>query len=173
MPGRSPLVEFLAAPVSDGPVLRGTPRWLLIALVVFALGIWGESANQKALRADEERDRAETAQVAQAQAEADKIAANKATAERAEEKRKGLHCLSAWDGSNRSLVDQVKASLNDPGSFEHSNTWIQPVDKDGRHYIKMVFRARNPFNALMPAEAIGSVDNASCEATLKSITPLG
>lgn len=90
----------------------------------------------------------------------------------AEEKVNGFHCLTAWDGSNASLVDKVKAGLNDPDSFEHANTWIRPVDKTGRHYIKMVFRARNPFNAMVPAEAIGSVDPATCEARLTKVTSL-
>ncbi|MFC3713713.1 zinc ribbon domain-containing protein [Sphingoaurantiacus capsulatus] len=90
-------------------------------------------------------------------------------AEAAEEKRKGFHCLSAWDGSHRAVVDSVKASLRDPDSFEHDETKITPVDEKGKHALSMKFRARNGFGGMNLGVAIASVDNATCGATVVAI----
>lgn len=84
----------------------------------------------------------------------------------AEDRRKGFHCLSAWDGSNRSLVDQVKARLRDPGSFEHAETRITPVGEGGKHAIIMEYRARNGFGGMNVNKAVGAVDPATCDAEL-------
>ena len=84
-----------------------------------------------------------------------------------EDKRKGFHCLSAWDGSNDSLVEQVKATLRDPASFEEIETKITPV-KDGKHMIIMTYRAKNGFGGMNVGSAIGTVDHESCKATLVS-----
>ncbi len=85
----------------------------------------------------------------------------------AEEKRKGFHCLSAWDGSNRSLVEQVKEGLRDPDSFEHDETRITP-EKNGKHNVIMKYRARNGFGGMNVATAIAEVDHTTCHATLIS-----
>ncbi len=98
-------------------------------------------------------------------------AAAVAAAEKVENRKKGFHCLSPWDGSNGSLIRQVKESLRDPGSFEHQDTWIFPADAKGQHRIKMVFRSRNGFGGMVTAEAIGGVDHESCDATMEKITP--
>ena len=91
-----------------------------------------------------------------------------ATAQAEVEKRtKGFHCLSAWDGSNRSLVDQVKAGLRDPESFEHVETKITPATGPSKqHNIIMQYRARNGFGGMNAGSAIGTVDPNSCEATI-------
>jgi hypothetical protein len=85
----------------------------------------------------------------------------------AEDKRKGFHCLSAWDGSNRSLVEQVKAGLRDPSSFEHDETRITP-EKNGKHTVFMRYRARNGFGGMNVATAAAQVDHVTCDATLLS-----
>ncbi|KLU66783.1 hypothetical protein DEAC_c14510 [Desulfosporosinus acididurans] len=55
--------------------------------------------------------------------------------------------FSAWDGSNRYLVDLLKKNLNDPKSFEHVETkyW----DRGDYLIIKMSYRAKNAFGGLI------------------------
>ncbi|WP_070157488.1 zinc ribbon domain-containing protein [Sphingobium phenoxybenzoativorans] len=96
----------------------------------------------------------------EAKAEADKSAENK---------RKGFHCLSAWDGSHRGVADAVKERLRDPDSFEHIETRIAPVDKDGAHALLMKYRARNGFGGMNVSEALATVKNSDCSATIISI----
>jgi hypothetical protein len=84
------------------------------------------------------------------------------------ERQNGFHCLSAWDGSNRSLVQQVKANLRDPDSFEHEETRITPENK-GKHVVIMKYRAKNGFGGYNVATAIGTVDARTCDATLVTI----
>ncbi len=86
----------------------------------------------------------------------------------AEEHRKGFHCLSAWDGSNRSLVRQIKAGLRDPDSFEEIETKITPVRSGGVHTASMSYRARNGFGGMNVTTALATIDPVSCEATVIS-----
>lgn len=83
----------------------------------------------------------------------------------AEDRRKGFHCLSKWDGSNRSAVDQIKAGLRDPDSFEHIETRIYPLDK-GEHGALVSYRARNGFGGLNVEKMYARINSASCEARL-------
>jgi hypothetical protein len=56
--------------------------------------------------------------------------------------------FSSWDGSSSTVVDLVKATLNDPESFEHLNTnYIQTgSDEEHREYlVTMEFTAKNGF----------------------------
>jgi hypothetical protein len=92
----------------------------------------------------------------------------KAEATKAEEdQQRGFHCLSGWDGSNASLVQQVKDQLREPDSFEHIETRIM-AEVNGKHTIMMEYRARNGFGGMNVATALGTVDHHSCEATLTS-----
>jgi len=84
-----------------------------------------------------------------------------------EERRKGFHCLSSWDGSNRSMVEQVKAMLREPSSFEHVETRIVP-EENGKHTVIMRYRARNGFGGANISVATGTVDHETCKATLIS-----
>lgn len=81
---------------------------------------------------------------------------------KAEDKRKGFHCLSAWDGSNRHLVDAVKESLRDPSSFEHAETKIGPVNAQGLHFVTMTFRAKNGFGGTNIGSATGIIRQSDC-----------
>lgn len=83
--------------------------------------------------------------------------------------------FSFWDGSNGSLVDQVKEMLNDERSFEHDETSYIPIrdeatlnevntafSQDGTPVANMndvvlfmKFTAKNGFNATMKREAYG------------------
>lgn len=89
----------------------------------------------------------------------------------AEDKRKGFHCLSEWDGSNKSLVDQVKAQLRDPKSFEHDETRIAPANAstEGKHAVSMRYRARNGFGGMNALVAVARVDPKTCAATPLSL----
>lgn len=91
------------------------------------------------------------------------------SAAEAEERRKGFHCLSAWDGNHDGLEALVRQHLNDPGSMETYETRIAPVDADGQHVIIMEFGARNAFGGMVRSEAVGTIDNETCEAALLGI----
>ena len=86
-------------------------------------------------------------------------------AKKAEEKRKGFHCLSAWDGSNRSLVRTAKNSMKDPKSFEHVETRIAPV-VNGQHIITMTYRGRNGFGGMVVENTSAYVSNATCNVLM-------
>lgn len=88
--------------------------------------------------------------------------------EEAENVRKGFHCLSAWDGSNRSLTRQVKDALRNPDSFEHVETRIGPVTESGKHPIFMTYRAQNGFGGMNVESAAGMVDPSDCSAQIIS-----
>jgi len=88
-------------------------------------------------------------------------------AKRVADENSGFHCLSGWDGSNASLVAQIKDQLRDPGSFEHDETRITPED-DGKHMVMMRYRARNGFGGMNVATAMATVDHRSCNATIIS-----
>ena len=88
--------------------------------------------------------------------------------EKAEDSRKGFHCLSSLDGNHRDVVQEVKNYLNDPDSFEAIVTRISPVNENGRHILTMDYRARNSFGAMVKAQATATVENDGCEATILS-----
>ena len=75
----------------------------------------------------------------------------------------GEHCLSGWDGANRDLVRQVKASMRDPDSFEHVDTRIYGND-NGEHGLWMTFRARNGFGGMNVERVYARIDHESCKA---------
>ena len=85
-----------------------------------------------------------------------------------EERRKGFHCLSAWDGNHDGIETLVRARLNDPGSMETHRTVIGPV-VNGQHRIKLDFSAANAFGGMVRSTAIGYVDHDTCRATLDYI----
>ena len=82
-----------------------------------------------------------------------------------ERHRKGFHCLDDWGGSNSSLVDQVKADLRDPDSFQHIETRITPV-VNGEHLAIMRYRAHNGFGGMNLGTARAIVDTKTCAATI-------
>ncbi|MBB4255287.1 MULTISPECIES: hypothetical protein [Rhizobium] len=127
---------------------KSEARRIIVVLLALTGGFWGlgkfiESKNPAA----QERAKQE------ALAESNK---------KADDKRKGFHCLSAWDGSNRHLVDAVKESLRDPSSFEHAETKIGPVNEQGLHFITMNFRAKNGFGGTNIESATGIIRQSDC-----------
>ena len=114
---------------------------LLIVLIIVAVSMDDQSTENKSARASEE----------------------------AEEKRKGLHCLSAWDGNHDGFETLVKANLKDPNSMDTYGTRITPVNAQGKHTILMDYGARNSFGGMVRGTARGTVDNETCEATLLNV----
>ncbi|WP_206046916.1 zinc ribbon domain-containing protein [Mangrovimicrobium sediminis] len=52
-------------------------------------------------------------------------------------------CFSAWDGSHRNLEKIVKASMNDPDSYDHVET--RYTDKGDFLIVRTEFRGKNAF----------------------------
>ena len=92
--------------------------------------------------------------------------------EKAENKRKGFHCLSAWDGSHTALKDEVASRMRDPGSFEHVSTKITPVSSKGTHRLIMQFRAANGFGGMNNLSALAEIQNAGCGFTILNVNDL-
>lgn len=69
--------------------------------------------------------------------------------------------FSAWDGSHYQLTKAVKNAMNDPSSFEHVQTTYSR--KDEVVFIRMTYRGKNGFGALMLATVLGQVDANSGE----------
>ena len=82
-----------------------------------------------------------------------------------DDKRKGFHCLSGWDGTHRGVESYVKERLRDPDSYQHKETRITPV-KNGKHMLVMEYRAKNGFGGYAFGGIIATIDNQSCKATI-------
>lgn len=89
---------------------------------------------------------------------------SKTPAEKAEDRRKGFHCLSGWDGSHREVVRRVKSRLRDPDSFEHIETRITP-NKNGEHTVIMQYRAKNGFGGMTVGSALATIANSDCSVS--------
>ena len=146
------------------PGIRKQLRWALYGLGGFiVLAVVSNIGEQ--IFFPEEHDarlaRVEAERAANAKERA--VLAQAADTDAAVERQKGFHCLSAWDGSNRSTVDQVKAALRDPDSFEHIETSIYGNDA-GEHGLWMDYRAKNGFGGMNVERIYARVDHVSCEA---------
>ena len=86
-----------------------------------------------------------------------------------EERQKGLHCLSPWDGNHDGLETLIRGQLKDPDSMETIETRISPA-QDGFHDVILEFRARNSLGGMVVNTAIGKVSTTNCQATLIEIT---
>ena len=78
----------------------------------------------------------------------------------------------SWDGSHSALKRHVKKSLLDPGSFEHMETGIWPVSKDGTHRLRMKFRARNGFGGMAVVTVLAEIENDDCDFTVLEMLSL-
>lgn len=90
-------------------------------------------------------------------------------AEKAENKRKGFHCLSGWDGSHRLFKKEVESQMRDPDSFEHISTRVSPISPKGTHIAIMKYRARNGFGGMTNETAVGGYFNDGCMHWIDSI----
>lgn len=69
-------------------------------------------------------------------------------------------CFSKWDGSHIELVREVKALMNDPGSFEHVET-LYSLQGD-KMILTMKFRGKNAFGGVITNTARAE-SNMSCQ----------
>ena len=139
--------KFTAAELKSedtASALGGCLVILVLGALVYSCSGMGESSEEKAAREKKE------------------------TAQTAEDRRKGFHCLSGWDGSHSDMVTQVKRILRDPSSFEHAETRITPANAQGKHQIAMTYRARNGFGGMNVDVARGEVDQTNCSVSIES-----
>ena len=54
--------------------------------------------------------------------------------------------------------------MRDPGSFEHIETRIKPVDSSGNHLVWMSYRGRNGFGGMATDSIIVKIRNSDCSA---------
>lgn len=129
-----------------------------IALLIFVLAMVGQYQLQAYNELSPE-ERAAYDREAEKQMEADR----RAKAERnLVEHRDGHHCLSGFSREHRQIVRYVKDRLREPDSFEHIETVIWPVDKEGNHRLRMRYRARNGFGGMNVETDFFDVANADC-----------
>ena len=64
--------------------------------------------------------------------------------------------FSAWDGSHKEITELIKASMNDPGSYEHVSTvyW----DRGDHLIVKTTYRGTNAFGGVVTNTFEGRVD---------------
>ncbi|MGN6604544.1 MAG: hypothetical protein ACTHK8_18945 [Ginsengibacter sp.] len=66
--------------------------------------------------------------------------------------------FSEWDGSNVNLVKYVKENMNDPESFEHVETVYWDLKDKNQIKVRMTFRGKNGFGALMKQSVVAYID---------------
>lgn len=124
---------------------------------------WQSAAEQSAAKAagvnDPEEWRARIAAQADAAAEQKEI-------ESAENRQKGFHCLSPWDGTHKQTIELLAKNLREPDSFEHIETRITPVDAQGYHLLTMTYRARNGFGGMNVETVSAQINSETCAAIL-------
>jgi hypothetical protein len=64
--------------------------------------------------------------------------------------------FSAWDGSHRGLEKVIKASMNDPDSYDHVETTYW--DKGDHLIVKTTFRGKNAFGGVVKNWVKGKAD---------------
>jgi hypothetical protein len=112
-----------------------------------------EDALREVRRLEEERQASER--------EAERSAA---AAETEDNRRRGFHCLSGWDGSHTGFKRQVTSMMRNPSSFEHISTRVTPVNAEGVHTVLMEYRAENGFGGMSVGSAVGEFSNANCDS---------
>lgn len=78
--------------------------------------------------------------------------------------RMGWHCRSTIDGTNPSVVAQVKARMRNPDSFQQIQTNLEP-EADGTHRLNMAFTVVEPGRkGVLVQEVYATVDHVTCQA---------
>jgi hypothetical protein len=65
-------------------------------------------------------------------------------------------CFSGWNGAHINLEKQVKASMNDPNSYEHDETRYS--DKKDHLIVYMTFRGKNAFGGVVKNSVTAKTD---------------
>lgn len=123
--------------------------FVVVLFSIFGLESTPEQIAEREARAAERAAAAEEAAAAEA-------------AEEALERSRGFHCLSAWNGSHRLVVEMVENALRNPDSFEHVGTRVTPIDENGRHRFIMQYRAENGFGGMNAESVSGTYANDNC-----------
>lgn len=77
--------------------------------------------------------------------------------------------FSAWDGSQRQLVERVKSTMHDPGSFEHVETRF--YDRGDQVFVHMKFRGANAFGGKVLTEVTADTNLDGKLLSVKMIEP--
>lgn len=140
--------------IKETPVKKPIHKrwWFWVLAIFFGLAAIGslipETEESKALAAAEK-------------AKAEQLAAAEKVKE-AERKRLGFHCLSSFSGASNKFSATVMQNLRNPKSFEHIETRVGPVDKNGAHTIAMKYRAENGFGGMTIGYVSGKLKNDDC-----------
>jgi hypothetical protein len=65
-------------------------------------------------------------------------------------------CFSGWNGAHVNLEKQVKASMNDPDSYDHDETRYS--DKGDHLIVSTSFRGKNKFGGVVKNTVIAKTD---------------
>lgn len=130
---------FCDAEVSEPPKQAGN-RTILAIFLVFIAGLSGWVVATDRLAQPEISAEQRAAHKAQLDAEVAELIKQQ-EAERKYDLIKGS--FSAWDGSHRELERQIKATLEDPDSYEHIKTSY--TDLGENLLISTKYRAKNSF----------------------------
>lgn len=157
--------EPMSKPKKKRSPLKGL---FILFILIFGVGVLAEMGKQKQETWAREHPE-EAAKLAKEKAEAEARKAEEKAKAELENRRKGFHCLSSWDGSHRAVKNYVEDEMRDPDSFEHIETRITAVNEKGKHTLIMKYRARNGFGGMTVGVATATVENAGCGATVVSL----
>lgn len=152
-----------ACPKCGAPPPKKTSFVTWAVLVVIVLAVFGSIQSKSNLTPEQRREKAEQDAAAAKAKAAEKAAKDK------EDKQKGFHCLSGFDGSHPAVKRYVEKNMRDPDSFEHIETRISPVSKNGDHLLVMKYRAKNGFGGMNVSSATATIENKTCKATISAI----
>ena len=72
-------------------------------------------------------------------------------------KKERIECgFSTWDGSHKALTKLIKEKMNDPGSYQHVQTFYAEIG--GNLRVTTTFRGKNAFGALVLNRVIAEAD---------------
>ncbi len=149
--------------------LRNSVLILVGAFIAFAVTV-EETPEQAAIREAQEVERAAASRAAAAARGAERAAeAAREATQAADDRRRGFHCLSDWDGSHADFKSMVRQTMREPDSFEHIETRITPVDDKGYHSLLMDYRARNGFGGMNVGRAAARVRQSDCSFTILAV----
>lgn len=101
-----------------------------------------------------------------AKEEEERVAKAVEQAAKEEERRKGFHCLSQWNGAHSGVERYIEKNLKDPDSYEHIETRITPVNEQGEHTLIVTYRAKNSFGGMTVGITTATIRNNDCHATI-------
>ena len=146
-------------------MIKKIVKWSVIGFVGFtgfcvAVALMSEPPTPEEIEARKQAELAQQVEEALAKAERERLAY-----EKSENRRKGFHCLSGWDGSHRQVTQWLKKNLKDPKSYEHIETRVLPVNDKGLHFAFVQYRAKNSFGGYVIGNVSATYKNSDCSVT--------